>query len=120
MNLLKRANEMCIKLNIDPETIVEIKDLTDCFKSEKSTVVIGTVIKYYKDVFPIYAVLMNSGWYKQWTCNESRADTVRVIRNMKHYSLKQHQIAHILGLSQSQVSQLSRAKNIGDHTSEAE
>lgn len=120
MNLLKRANEMCIKLNIEPETIVEIKDLTDCFKSEKSPVVVGTIIKYYKDIFPTYAVLMTSGWYKQWSCNGTKADIVRVIRNMKYYSLKQHQIAHILSLSQSQVSQLSRAKNIGDHASEVE
>ena len=31
-NLIKRAQEMCAKLKIDPEEIVEIKNVTDQFK----------------------------------------------------------------------------------------
>lgn len=117
-NLIKRATDMCKKLNIDPNEIVEVKNLTTTFQGSNGPTIVGTIIKYYKDTIPVYAVLATSGWNKSWSCNGSKPDLVRVIRSMKYYSLSQKQIGEILNLSQSQVSQLYRAKNIGHHDEE--
>lgn len=117
-NLIKRATDMCKKLNIDPDEVVEIKNLTTTFRGTNGPTIVGTIIKYFKDTIPVYAVLSTSGWNKSWSCNWSKPDLVRVIRSMKYYSLSQKQIGEILGLSQSQVSQLYRAKNIGHHDEE--
>ena len=117
-NLIKRATDMCKKLNIDPDEVVEIKNLTTTFRGSDGPTTVGTIIKYFKDTIPVYAVLSTSGWNKSWSCNGSKPDLVRVIRSMKYYSLSQKQIGEILGLSQSQVFQLYRAKNIGHHDEE--
>lgn len=117
-HLMKRATDMCKKLNIDPEEVVEVKNLTTTFRGADSPSIVGTIIKYFKDTIPVYAVLSTSGWNKSWSCNGSKPDLVRVIRSMKYYSLSQKQIGEILGISQSQVSQLCRAKNIGHHDEE--
>jgi DNA-binding Xre family transcriptional regulator len=114
-HLIKRANDMCKKLNIDPNEVVEIKNLITTFRGSGSSIIVGTVIKYHKDTIPVYAVLTTSGWGKSWSYNGSKPDLVRVIRSMKDHSLSQKQIGEILGISQSQVSQLYRAKNIGHH-----
>lgn len=119
-NLIKRAQEMCAKLKIDPEEIVEIKNITDQFRGTNGPTIIGTSIKYFKDEFPIYAILLLSGWCKEFPCNGSKPDLVHTIRLMKHNSFKQTQIAQILGISQGQVSQLSRAKNIANHLEDEE
>ena len=117
-NLIKRATDICKKLNIDPDEVVEIKNLTTTFRGTEGPTTVGTIIKYFKDTIPVYAVLSTSGWNKSWSCNGSKPDLVRVIRSMKYYSLSQKQIGEILSLSQSQVSQLYRAKNIGHHDEE--
>jgi precorrin-4 methylase len=106
---------MCKKLNIDPEDVVEIKNLTTTFQGADGPTIAGTIIKYYNDTMPVYAVLATSGWNKSWSCNGSKPDLVRVIRSMQYYSLSQKQIGEILGISQSQVSHLYHAKNIGHH-----
>lgn len=117
-HLIKRATNMCKKLNIDPEDVVEIKNLTTTFRGSGPTIV-GTIIKYYikryKNPVPVYAVLSISGWDKSWSWNGSKPDLVRVIKSMKYYSLNQKQIGDILGISQSQVSQLCGENNIGHH-----
>lgn len=114
-HLIKRATDMCKKLNIDLDEVAEVKNLTTTFRGTDSPTIVGTIIKYYKDTIPVYAVLAISGWNKSWSCNGSKPDLVRVIRSMKYYSLSQKQIGDILGISQSQVSQLYRAKSTGYH-----
>lgn len=114
-HLIKRATDMCKKLNIDLDEVVEIKNLTTTFRGTDSPTIVGTIIKYYKDTIPVYAVLSTSGWNKSWTCNGSKPDLVRVIRSMKYYSLSQKQIGDILGISPSQVSQLYHVKSTGYH-----
>ena len=83
-NLIKRATDMCKKLNIDPDEVVEVKNLTTTFRGSDGPTIVGTIIKYFKDTIPVYAVLSTSGWNKSWSCNGSKPDLVRVIRSMKY------------------------------------
>ena len=114
-HLIRRAADMCKKLNITPNEVVEVKNLTTTFRGADGPTIVGTIIKYYKGATPVYAVLSTSGWNKSWSCNGSKPDLVRVIGSMKYYSLTQKQIGEILGIPQSQVSQLCGAKNIRHH-----
>ena len=111
-HLIKRASKLCSILEIDPNTLTSVSDIYDFFKDE--SILYGTVLKYHNEKTNVICIALTSGWHKQYVCND-KPDVVRIIRDLQSNSFKQKQIADILGISQSQVSTLSRAKNIANH-----
>ena len=114
-NLIRRATDICSKFKIDPNTLTSVSDIYDFFKGEP--LLYGTVLKYHNEKTNVICIVLTGGWYKQYICN-GKPDVVRIIRDLQHHSFKQKQIADILGISPSQVSTLSRAKNIANHEEE--
>ena len=108
-----RAKAICKKCGIDPCKVCEIKDIHTPMKGED--VLYGTVIKHHTDDGRMgITINLLGGWVKTYTSNESKPDTVRIIRDLRAKSFTQKQIAEILSLSQSQVSLYERSKNIGN------
>lgn len=108
-NLIRRATDICSKLKIDPNDLTSISNIYDFFKGQP--LLYGTVLKYHNGENGVICIVLTAGWHKKYTCNR-KPDVVRIIRDLQYHSFKQNQIADILGISQAQVSALSRSKNI--------
>lgn len=102
MDLMHRAIELCEKLNIDPDKVVEVRNLRYDFKG--MSFVGGTVVKYFKGIYPTYAVLTPGGWTRSWTWTGGKVDLVRILRSMKTYGFSPTQMGQILGMSASELS----------------
>lgn len=111
-HLIKRATDICSKFKIDPNTLTYVSNIYDFFKDEPF--LYGTVLKYHNEKTNVICIVLTGGWHKQYVCND-KSDVVRIIRDLQYHSFKQKQIADILGILQSQVSTLSKAKNIANH-----
>ena len=108
-NIIRRATDICSRLKIDPNCVQSINDIYDFFKGEP--ILYGTCIRYHTGKEGVICIVLTGGWHKQYVCN-GKPDVVRIIRDLQDHSFKQKQIADILGISPSQVSTLSRVKNI--------
>jgi hypothetical protein len=103
-NLLRRATDICKRLDIDTSDLVQVSDIYERYggKDDPFTTLVGTYLIYKNNDTLKLCVVLNSGWYKRYSVN-GKVDTIFAIRDMKKNGFRIDTIATILSMTPEQV-----------------
>jgi hypothetical protein len=105
-NLLRRATDICKRLDIDTSDLVQVSDIYERHgKDDPFPIQVGTYLSYRNNDTLKLCVVLNSGWYKRYSVS-GKVNTIFAIRDMKKNGFPIDTIAMILSMTPEQVMEM--------------